>query len=280
MTSVAAIPFDVHYGESLLPVFASDAVAAACLYTNNFSHPLDCPNSRAPFMLATNPQKKVAVLFRPRCGSWSCAPCAEINKQRLILRIVRGSQQLLDCGMTITFNTLTSHPKLRTPAATLAIYRSGWPKLLNRIHRAYGQVPYWNVPEPHKDGRFHWHSLMFNGPPERWLKDNAPECGFGYMVDSQPARTIGGCAWYGGKYLSKGIELNVFQPGQRRYSFSQNFPKLPDLEKPAIWHIESLALSADLDYITHIHRSEGYTVLRAGSKAAWRLLGGLTDDTE
>lgn len=135
--------------------------------------------------------------------------------------------------------TLTAHEKWRGHEASVKNLRQGWKKLYNRLRRAYGISSYVKVWEMHKDDTFHLHGLIDAVIPLSWLKDNARECGMGYMVDIHKVDNAGQVAGYIAKYFLKSeFEQNEgapFPKNLRRIEVSRNWIKLPDLKADEDW---------------------------------------------
>lgn len=112
----------------------------------------------------------------------------------------------------------------------------------------------------HQDSSFHLHGLIDSTMQERWLKDNARECGMGYQVDLHHVENAGQVAGYIAKYFLKSesnvSEVMPFPKNLRRIEVSRNWLKLPKLasemefdwimdktRNAQNWRAESLKLS-------------------------------------
>lgn len=172
------------------------------------------------------------LLSRLRCKSWSCSFCASGNRRRwqaFLLDVLPALSEIW------SFHTLTVPSWVRKnkdftdedrTIASLSVFRSGWDKLMKRLKRQVGAVEYFRVFEKHWDGVLHVHFLMShwipetelhfvkpyvdkNGKPQgdywywRWLKDNAPECGFGAMTSSENLQDPKSGVGYTTKYMTK-----------------------------------------------------------------------------
>lgn len=196
-----------------------------------FDGPIDCPNQHVPYLLGINHVAVKAVIFRPRCKMWSCPVCGRANAWLWAFRAEHGAHTLYDAGKTISFATITSHEKL-TPQQTWWVAPRAWMKLQARIRRAAGPYEYYSVPEEQGSGDMHFHMLITVALGERWWKDNARECGFGYQNDEKEVWKEGGVTRYVVKYLGKSLEITTMPPRTRRVRTSRNWPKLPEREPP------------------------------------------------
>lgn len=156
-------------------------------------------------------------------------------------------------------------PEDRT-IASLSLIRGNWDKLMKRIKRQLGAVQYFRVFEKHGDGVLHVHFLLSHTIPHdelkkvtpkkkkdgtqndpyyywRWLKDNAPECGFGVMTSSEnlvdPQKAVG----YTTKYMTKedfyiGDMLSKYRV--RRFQSSQGIGSQDDWGRgDDFWEVRS-----------------------------------------
>lgn len=232
----------------------------------------DCSAPRRPFMLGANIEAKRAVLFQPRCKQWSCPFCAEQNKRLWAVRAYRGAEVLASQGLEIDFLTLTSHEKLNGKQ-TMYVWPKAWSKLGQRARRAVDRFEYLLIPEQHKDGRLHVHAIETAALGEKWFKDNARQCGLGYMAEEQKIQSAGGAAWYTSKYLTKSIQYEAWPKGFRRIRCSQGWPKLPDMGSAEGWDWCKLGAKESLDETVARYEEAGYTIKILGSQDAWDFVG-------
>lgn len=122
------------------------------------------------------------------------------------------------------FITLTSHERLKTFAATAAVFPLAWAKLYACWKRKTPGLAYAMIPECHEDGRLHVHMIASTEVRQKWVKDNARKRGLGFMADVQPLESVGKAAAYCAKYLGKGLGAIALPPHFRRIRLSQNFP--------------------------------------------------------
>lgn len=229
-------------------------------------------------------EKQQKLLSRLRCKSWSCDFCAKGNRSRwqaFLLDVLPAISEVW------SFHTLTLPAWIRkrgdwTPedrtVASLSLIRGNWDKLMKRIKRQVGAVQYFRVFEKHGDGVLHLHFLLSHTIPHdelkkvmpkkttqdhepetyyywRWLKDNAPECGFGFMTSSEnltdPVKAVG----YTTKYMTKediyiGDMLSKYRI--RRFQSSQGIGSQEDWGRGEdFWEVRSFIEEKELDEQTY-----------------------------
>lgn len=228
-----------------------------------------CQARNRPYLVGVNSHIKRAVLFQPRCKSWSCPVCAKINRALWAVRAFHGARIIHETlSKPIDFLTLTSHEKLG-PSASLAVWPEAWKRLRMRARYAAGGFDYLLVPEQHEDGRLHVHAIETAALGTRWWKDNARECGLGFMADEQEARTPQGAAYYVVKYLTKSIGYTEWPRGFRRVRTSHDWPKLPAPEAAPGWKFNAIPKDRQLDEYVLGLRDEGYYVEMLDHVQAW-----------
>lgn len=201
-----------------------------------------CPNQSAPILYADSIEDGSRFIIKARCKLWSCPYCGKVNAHQHWIRILNGLNELQNRGQIISFVTLTSHEKLKTPELCLAVWRNAWRKLrarLQRIHEAssdYDMV-YVIVTEKHKDGRLHWHMLNNVACKSRWYKDNGRECGLGYQSKSIRLNNAIQGTNYCTKYLTKSIQENDYPRKMRRIVYSESFPDKRVPDKQFSWQV-------------------------------------------
>jgi hypothetical protein len=246
----------------------SVSAASGLSYIEQYAAP-HCTTRNRPFLRGANHHEKRAVLFRPRCGLWSCPYCAEINKRRWTARAWHGANIFAENGREIAFLTLTSSPKL-SAAGTQEVFYSAWTKLRKRAQRGEPAGEYMMVPEQHQDGRLHAHAIETFNLGSRWWKDNAAACGLGYIAEEEPARTAAGAAWYISKYLAKTLAVTQWSPGFRRVRTSIRWPALPEMPRSEDWVFSLLppkvAIQAEVERL----EKAGYRVVVTNHAAAWQ----------
>lgn len=192
-----------------------------------------CENAKKVVVFGKHQGDKKAVLFNPRCKSWTCDFCSEQNKADWIEIATRGAIILTSHGYPMQFVTLTSRP-YATPTTSLYFFKQNWPKLRKKaatVTKEWEIVTgtewaYFLVPERHKTGVLHAHVLVTTHLNDvRWWKGAAFASGFGYMASVETLVTPIIAARYVAKYLHKGKGAEEWPKGFRRVRTSQNWPK-------------------------------------------------------
>lgn len=227
-----------------------------------------CETPRRPFIRGINHDERKAVFFKPRCKLWTCEACAAINKKLWAHRAFYGAGILQETAETINFLTLTSHEKLNA-TTSMQVWPVAWKKLKDRARYSAKGFQYLLVPEQHKDGRLHVHAIETAGLGKHWWKDNARECGLGYMAEEEEARTPGGAAYYVVKYLTKALEYQEWPRGFRRVRTSAQWPKPPEMPIVEGWEWEPLRQEEQLSIAIQDLRQGGYEVRILDHSTAW-----------
>lgn len=205
---------------------------------------------------ATDYTAKKTYLYLLRCKLWTCEYCGHVNKLQWVAKISNGVDAYQNQNVTgWQFITLTSHPKLRTRDSCLWVGPKAWKKLSSRMRYAYKNIHYVKIPELHKNGRVHWHLLASGGVTTAWLKKNAPKCGYGYIVESDPVRDGYNSVLYISKELSKQLGVKIWPKGLRRIATTHQWPELPS-------ELEISELELDWNYIGSFERDDIRTLVR------------------
>jgi len=169
-------------------------------------------------------------------------------------------------------------PEDRT-LASLSLIRANWDKLMKRLKRQVGAVQYFRVFEKHGDGVIHVHFLISHWIPQdelhqvkskkkkpdgtpvleywywRWLKDNAPACGFGYMTSSENLLDPKAGVGYTTKYMTKedGFLSDMLTKYRvRRFQSSQGIGSQDKWGKSEDeWEIGSFVMGYEMNEIKH-----------------------------
>lgn len=169
---------------------------------------------------------KRALVTRANCEQWSCPECAQLLKDRWLLRAQMGAKQFLNAGEQVDFVTITGHERLKDFAQTHHVWQSAWPKLYNAIKRRNVAFQYMLIPEAHEDGRMHVHALWTAGVTKRWLKDNSRKRGLGFMQDVDRVKSVIAAVRYVTKYIGKDLGGDV-PKGFHRVRVSGKWPVIP-----------------------------------------------------
>lgn len=206
-----------------------------------------CEAKNRVMLWARSNETGMILIYRPGCGTWLCNGCRKRLQRYWTLRISKHVSGSVAKGEHWQFVTLTSHEKLKTMEATVAVWPSAWNKLYGRLKRNVGgKVQYVLVPEFHADGRMHAHMLCETYIKQRWWKDNARSSGMGYQVKVKDIDDDGAAAsWYVSKYLGKDMTRENWPQGFRHVRTSQGWPDLPDHE-----------MSSELDFSVVASKSE------------------------
>jgi len=238
----------------------SDRAAGGLSYIEQVAAPLICKAANRPTLRALSHELKTVIYFKPRCKSWKCPACAELNKRLWTARIHDATAHHLAQGETIAFTTLTTHEKL-SPEQSWRLFGKQWSKLRQRARRKAGGGEYVMIPEAHQSGKLHVHMLDTFALPTRWWKDNGRSCGLGYMAESEFAETPGGAARYAAKYLGKALNEEKFR-NVRRIRKSQGFLNSSDGEEPDAWQYAKMAHELAVKTDIQQHELAGYKVLQ------------------
>lgn len=226
---------------------------------------LDCTTPKRPYLTGYSIEHEKILMLKPPCKLWACPYCAARNAKRWIARIIHGCNNMDTENGWFMF-TLTAHEKWRGLEKSVKNLRQGWKKLYNRMRREFGISKYVKVWEMHKDGTFHLHGLIDSIIPQRWLKNNARQCGMGYQVEIHKVDNAGQVAGYVAKYFMKSeFEQNSgvsFPKGLRRIECSRNWIELPDLQADSDWQwIVNQTRDGQQQTAFNIKKSTGYKVV-------------------
>jgi hypothetical protein len=186
-----------------------------------------CDTENRVYLAQVDSVARTVLWTRPDCHLWSCEDCAEINKRRWTAIVAHGIEEYQAKGVADwRFVTITSNGKLATFNQTLWVWREAWPKLYARMKRSFPAMKYVYLPEKHQNGRLHMHGIMSAGMSTRWLKDNAPYCGFGYKSESEEILSVPLACFYVLKYVTKSLTERAYWPKSlHRVRTSQKWPK-------------------------------------------------------
>lgn len=197
-----------------------------------------CKNEKRPYFVKINHHAREICVSRPDCHNWKCPYCARINASRWGSRIGYAIGILIEQGEEFYFLTLTSHEALKTRAQTERVFPLAWSKLYKRMRRINDEkMIYVCIPERHKDGRMHAHIIANVEISERWLKDNARACGFGYQAKVKRVENPKAAIGYVTKYMRKSVGANSWSKNFRRVRTSARLPKEPPPPPNGKWGV-------------------------------------------
>lgn len=221
-----------------------------------------CSNPDVPFVAGFCPAERKVFVFKADCDLWQCPECAERKKRQWLVRAVRGCHEIRLNGTDVRFTTITSSHKLKSTAATVAVFPLAFGKLYQRMKRKTPDLHYLLIIEQHKDGRIHGHMLTDATMTKRWYKDNCASCGLGFMADVSTVTDSHAAAGYVTKYLTKSLAGMTLPPRFRRVRCTENWYKLPEGEggmagvdwltcttKDRLWYVVERARAENLTMV-------------------------------
>lgn len=231
-----------------------------------------CKTRNRPQMIGHNSKLKLSIVFRPACKLWSCPVCSETNKLKWALRTRLGIEFIQGQGRTVYFATITTHEKIKTASQAQNVFKSAWPALRHRLGRKSPKMAFLGVPEHVLDDRFHFHFLCDATITERWLKDNARQCGFGYIADYEELLSASRGGSYTIKYLGKQLAGRAFPKYFRRVRTSQNWYKLPELPKNPDWIFRLVPKHRQIDDVIFELEGVSRSVIMTDHATAWSVV--------
>lgn len=158
------------------------------------------------------------------CKRWTCEYCGNIKKGHLLDDISYGGNIIQQNGYRWRFLTLTL--SWRVDDRKIDLFWQRFRSLLAK----HGYTPqYFKVKEFTIKGKRHLHVLISTFIPFNFIQyawRQATE-GTSYWVNIKKAQ-IKSAAGYMAKYLTKQtVQSDKFDKGERRYSFSKLFPRVP-----------------------------------------------------
>jgi len=235
-----------------------------------------CPNPNAPILFGTHKTENIVTVTKAPCKNWSCPVCGMKKTGQAVATLLNHVNTV---GGQWYIMTLTAHENWHTPDASVKNFRANWDKLRKRIIRKTpdGQFSYFATWEHHEDGSFHKHlitnaKLPFTAKKVdgkikytcQWLKDNARQCGLGFMADYQPIQNAGSAAHYVAKYLTKSMSSEKYWPEKmHRYHTSQDWTPLPDLAGSSDFTWEYMDDADDLWLSLHTAKDNGAKIYGA-----------------
>lgn len=163
------------------------------------------------------------------CHRWDCEVCGIAKKTELLNVIGYGGTIIQQRGHRWRFLTLTLSTKVDGRQIDLF-----WARFRAILAKHNYHPEYFKVKEFTIKGQRHLHVLIdvfipFNFLQYAWRLSTD---GTSYWVHIKKAQ-IKSAAGYMNKYMTKQtVHSNLFDKGERRYSFSRNFPRPAKQEKP------------------------------------------------
>lgn len=232
-----------------------------------------CSRPGRPMMIGRNHDTKTAVVFRPRCKTWSCPECARTNARLWEFKAINGAQQLIEAGKPLSMVTITNLGKMQ-PKSSLFVLPKQWHKLFYRAKRKAGQYEYICFPEKTKRNIIHLHLLATYDLGTRWWKDNGAYAGFGYRNEESDINSAFRAGWYAAKYLAKSAETTYWPPGFHRVRTSRSWPHLPALEKRDGWEFIRCGNEQRIEGLIPALQKEGFGIALANHRTAWGVVNG------
>lgn len=200
-----------------------------------------------------------------KCKCWSCDPCADINRARVIREAKAGEPTM--------FLTLTVDPKrFGSPDERARKLSRAWSLIRRRAMRkySYAAIPFIAVFEATKRGEPHLHILLrCKWLGARWLSGQMKALTGAEIVKVEAINQTGNVANYIAKYLGK--DLHRFE-GCRRYWSTRDFkhphPEAEEEDEPdrATYRIHHMNVAAFVQGA----RSRGFVVL-GPVQGGWKL---------
>lgn len=222
--------------------------------------PTCCHNSPGVFR-----HRKTGVRVRSKCNTWGCDYCGPIKVNRLLDDVAYGGAVIQDRGFRWRFMTLTSSP--RTNA------RQAFPRfraILHKWRKKQGHkqaIQFFKVTEFTESGLRHFHLLIDTFVPFGVIQAawRAATDGTAYWVNIKKAQ-VKQAAGYMAKYMTKQtVFSDKFDDGEHRYSFSQQFPRLPRPEPTGEWEFRLNPKTTSL-----IQTARVELAARADHRKSWR----------
>lgn len=199
------------------------------------------------------------VRYIARCNSRFCRPCATLKSKEWQKKIV-GSFKKSHCVMI----TLTFDASAPSPLADPKYYSLAWDTFLKRLRRRYPQLRFARLVELTKSGRPHFHILVNQYIPQKYISWAFAECGGGSVADIRyvdPGRS----AIYVTKYITKS-HISDFNTAQfffltrmRAVSTSRNLFYVVPRRDDATLHSMGSTLSTAVQLQTLAH-DDGFLI--------------------
>lgn len=202
----------------------------------------ECKTPNRPYLQSVSNDTRTMRIIRPNCGLWGCEACSKVRASGWFNIAAYGADVLLAGGVQLFMVTLTSHRKVRSAAGGVRVWRDAWKKLGARWRRQSPGLQYVFVGEYKpptkrkvKATHFHCHMITTADTGQAWYKDNAAQCGLGYMATVEKVTSAAGAGFYVSKYLFKSIAVSGWPKYWRRVNTSRGWLRPPKDEHPEEW---------------------------------------------
>lgn len=230
-----------------------------------------CSNPQSPYLVGLAHDGKQAIVFKADCDTWECEECQIKKRSRWIARAVLGLMTITSQSQTSMFVTITTAAWYKEPAAAIAAFPPAWNKLYNRLKRRNNGLMYLLTIEfGKKTSHMHAHFLTNATQNERWYKDNAYACGFGFQAKVEPVETDDKAAAYVSKYIGKSLAGHKLPPKFKRVRCSQNWTPLAQLEN----HLAS----SDYDWLVCNTTVSLYAAVEECQNTRRKMIDGITGE--
>ncbi len=220
-----------------------------------------CQTYSRPILVGVVLNQPVRYLYQPDCKTWGCPYCGRKNMLSWAAKIRDGIEYYQRSGFADwSMITFTMSRYTRGFDKSLDEWPSRWAKISTRIRRLIPGVRYMLIPEQHKDGTLHTHSLFSGKISNTWISKNCHTCGLGYMSKSKPMYSAYGAGKYVTKYLTKSLSTTAWPKGLRRIRTSQRWPEVVDEDNHTLleaeWKYIATYPDAGLDYLAVVLTEE------------------------
>lgn len=183
-----------------------------------------CPNCGGYLIDHQNEDR----LIKLPCHKWTCPYCGEIKKALLLDDVSYGGAIIQSLGRRWRFLTLTL--ALHVDSRQIDHF---WARFRATLAKHGHRMTFFKVKEFTKNGQRHIHAIIdifipWNLIKHAWYEATEHSSYIVYIKSTQ----VRSAAGYMSKYMTKdSVQCDRFDKGERRYSFSKNFPRVPKAEK-------------------------------------------------
>jgi len=171
--------------------------------------------------------------IKVRCNKPSCPFCGRIYKKKFLDNVRFGTEQIQKLGKRWRFVTLTT-----SYLSDQSKFSKYWAKFRAILAKhGYGGFDFCKVTEINDNGLRHIHAMVSVFMPFnliRYAWEMATEKTANRV--NIKAVKLNSPAGYMAKYMTKAVTSALFNKGERRYTFSRSFPRIPKPEKDLSKH--------------------------------------------